>query len=99
MSETFWLVEMQGPAYLAARHLGGYEFYWTNDWTRAIRFASREQGDLVMMSVRQLRGDLFPACLTRVPCAVEHGFADGRLISRGQPGGHNSYAPDAASMG
>lgn len=72
MSELFWLIEMQGPAYLGARRLGGYEFYWTEEWDEAIRFHSRDQADLVMMTIRQLCGDLFPTCLTRVPCAVEH---------------------------
>jgi hypothetical protein len=67
-----WVIEMQGPAYLSAHHLGGYEFYWTENHYDAIRFTTREQADLVMMAVRQLRGDLFPSCLPRVPCAVVH---------------------------
>lgn len=74
MVDTFWLIEMQGPAYLATRQCGGYEFYWTEEVAQALRFAFREQADTTMMAVRQLRGDLFPACLTRTPRAVEHGF-------------------------
>jgi hypothetical protein len=69
-----WVVEMQGPAYLSARHAGGYEFCWTDDHSKAIRFPTREQADLVMMAVRQLRGDLFPSCLTQVPRATEHAW-------------------------
>lgn len=71
---NYWLIEMQGPAYLAARHLGGYEFYWTEQHNQAIRFYERSQADTVMMAIRQLRGDLFPACLTRAPCAIEHSW-------------------------
>lgn len=70
----FWVIEMQGPSYMATRRLGGYEFYWTDNIHDAIRFFYREQADLVMMTIRQLRGDLFPSCLTRVPCAVEHSW-------------------------
>jgi hypothetical protein len=75
--ESFWLIEMQGPAYMSARQAGGYEFLWTEDVYKAIRFHDREQADLVMMAIRQLRGDLFPTCLTRVPCAVEHVWIQG----------------------
>ena len=70
--ETRWLIEMQGPAFLGVRHLGGYEFFWTEEVNQALWFLDRAQADLVMMAVRQLRGDLFPTCLTRIPCAVEH---------------------------
>lgn len=74
MNKICWLIEMQGPSYLSVRHSGGYEFNWTDDVYQALRFANQEQADKVMMAVRQLRGDLFPPCLTRVPCAVEHQF-------------------------
>lgn len=78
MDQSFWIIEMQGPAYLAVRHLGGYEFYWTENVGAALRLPHREQADTLMMAVRQLRGDLFPACLTRAPCGVEHAWmADG----------------------
>ena len=65
--EPFWVIEMQGPSYLAARCLGGYEFYWDDDIHKAVKFFDRTTADTVMMAVRQLRGDLFPACLSRVP--------------------------------
>ena len=52
----------------------------TNDHNQAIRFDSRDQADLVMMTIRQLRGDLFPSCLTRVPCAVEHMWIPGQGV-------------------
>lgn len=79
-TERWWLIEMQGPSYLSVRHAGGYEFFWTDDPYKALRFFDREQADLTMMAVRQLRGDLFPACLPRVPCAVEHGWLQGEGI-------------------
>ena len=72
-----WLIEMQGPAYLAARTCGGHVFHWTNDPLKGIRFFSREQADQVMMAVRQLVPDLFPACVTQPPKPVEHGWLDG----------------------
>lgn len=71
-NNSWWLIEMQGPAYMAARQLAGYEFYWTEDVNKAIRFFNREQADTVMMTIRQLRDDLFPNCLIKAPCAVEH---------------------------
>ena len=86
MDARWWLIEMQGPAYLSARQLGGYEFCWTEDVYKAIRFFNRDQANLVMMTIRQLRGDLFPSCLTKVPCAVEHTWTregvrrDGQLV-------------------
>lgn len=82
MNEVFWAIEMQGPAYLTVRHAGGYEFCWTEDIHKALRFENREQADLVMMAVRQLRGDLFPPCLTRIPCAVEHAWVQGEGWTR-----------------
>ncbi len=82
MKDNWWLIEMQGPAYLAARRLGGYEFYWTDDAYQAIRLYDQGQADLVIRTIRQLRGDLFPACLTRVPCAVEHVWIQGEGAKR-----------------
>lgn len=68
---------MQGPAYLAVRQLGSYEFYWTKKVNLALRLLDREQADTPMMAVRQLRDDLFPACLTRCACATEHTWIKG----------------------
>jgi hypothetical protein len=82
MNNFWWLIEMQGPAYMAARQLAGYEFYWTEDVNKALRFFDREQADTVMMTIRQLRGDLFPVCLTRVPCAMEHMWIRGEGVRR-----------------
>lgn len=79
----FWVIEMQGPAYIAARRCGGYEFYWTEDIHKAIRFFNRDTADLVMMTIRQLRGDLFPACLPRIPCAIEHTWLDAAITQEG----------------
>ena len=73
----FWVIEMQGPVYLSARQLGGYEFYWTADVQSAIRFFEGAQADMVMMAVRQLRPDLFPACLPTPIRAVEHEWFGG----------------------
>lgn len=87
---TWWLVEMQGPSYLAVRHCGGYEFHWNDDPNKAIRFWNREQADLTMMAIRQLRGDLFPACLPRGMCAVEHTW----LPDRGHIGGTRAPEPE-----
>jgi len=54
-----WLVEAPGQHYLAARQLAGYRFYWTQNHDDALRFFSREQADMVMMSVRELAPKLF----------------------------------------
>ena len=57
--EYAWLIEAPGQNYLAARKLAGYEFHWTVDHNKALRFFSKEQADLVMMAVRQLAPSLF----------------------------------------
>ena len=69
-----WLIEQAGPSWLAARKLGGWEFYWTEDAAKAIRFIDREQADAVLEVARQLVPTLFPSCLPRSVAAVEHGF-------------------------
>ncbi len=53
-----WLIEMPG-AYLSARRLGGYEFFWTTEPNLALRFHDKDQADLAMMAIRQLRPELF----------------------------------------
>jgi hypothetical protein len=35
---------------------------------------------MVMMAIRQLRGDLFPACLPECPRAVEHMWVPGEGV-------------------
>lgn len=71
-----WLIEMQGPAYLAAKTCGGHEFCWTADPLKGIRFCSYDQANMVMMAVRQLVPELFPSCVTQPPKPVEHGWLD-----------------------
>jgi hypothetical protein len=73
-----WLVEVPGQRYLAARKLGGYEFHWTADHNEALRFCSQEQADLVLMTVREMRRDLFAfAVLLGEARPVEHGWMTG----------------------
>ena len=79
---SYWLIEMMGASYLSARHLGGYEFYWTEDVHRAIRFINKEQADLMMMAVRQLRPDLFPICLPTPIQTTEHVWIPGEGVRR-----------------
>lgn len=83
--KTAWLIEMQGSSWLGARHLGGYEFYWTSDPYKAIQFVTKEQADLVMMAVRQLRPDLFPNCLPQPIQATEHIYLDNDWKLRNLP--------------
>lgn len=60
MSDFAWLVEAPGANYLGAREIGHHpEFYWTNDANKALRFWSKEQADLTMMSVRRMEPRLF----------------------------------------
>jgi len=74
-TEFHWLIEMQGPAYLAVRHLGNmYEFHWTNDASTALKSPGKHQASLLMLAIRQLRPDLFPACLTSPIAPMEHGW-------------------------
>ena len=80
-----WLIEMQGPSYLTARYGGGYNFMWTDDPNEAIRFIDKNQADLVMMSVRQLRPELFPNCLTRPIQPTEHAWIPGEGWRKEQP--------------
>lgn len=82
MNQTWWLIEGPGPCYLGVRQLGGYEFYWTADVFKGLKFSDREQGDMAMMCIRQLRGDLFPACYATVPRAVEHVWVQGGGVQR-----------------
>lgn len=85
MADNQWRIEMQGPAWLTVRHSGGYEFCWTENENDSLRFDSRHHADLVMMAVRQLRGDLFPSCLTKVPCATEYFWKQGEGWKRVLP--------------
>lgn len=75
MSNFAWLIEAPGQRYLAARKLGGYNFHWTADHEKALRFMSEAQADLTMMAIRELAPSLFSF---EVPIgnarAVEHGW-------------------------
>jgi hypothetical protein len=50
--ENFWAIEMQGPAYLTVTHSGGYDFAWTDDVHKAIRFSLQEHADKVWREYR-----------------------------------------------
>lgn len=68
-----WLIEIHSAAYLAVRCMGHqYDFYWTEDHAKALRFLDEDQADLTMMAIRAIRPDLFPAALPRAPRPVEH---------------------------
>jgi hypothetical protein len=95
MTQSWWLIEMLGPCYLAVRQLGGYEFYWSREHSEGIRFADRGQADMAMMAIRQLRGDLFPACLPDSPRAVEHMWTPGEGVKRMEP----TYRPEESLTG
>lgn len=75
-----WLVEMIGPCYLSARYLGGYEFFWTRDPHEAIHFHTKNIADVTFLAIRQLRPDLFPACLPEPIAAIEHIFVPGEGV-------------------
>lgn len=74
-SEFAWLIEAPGPKYLATRNLGKYEFYWTAEHDKALRFYSEAQADVTMMAVRESEPHLFAfeAVLSNAR-AVEHGW-------------------------
>jgi hypothetical protein len=69
--KCYWLIEAPGPAYLraSARH-----FDWVDDAGLALHLATEAQGDALMMSVRELCPNLFPAAFIRAPRVVEHMF-------------------------
>lgn len=75
-----WLIEAPGPAYLAARCIGHqYEFHWTADANKALRFVNETQADFTMMAVRVLVPGLFPSVLPQAPRAMQHKFISGLL--------------------
>ncbi len=78
MSTQFaWVIEAPGMRYLGVRHLGRYEFFWTEDHAKALRFHDETQADLTMMTVRDLKPDLFAfAALLGDAKAAEHGWAE-----------------------
>lgn len=78
MSTRFsWLIEAPGARYLGVRHVGRYEFYWTEDHAKALRLGDETQADLTMMAVRDLKPDLFAfTALLGDAKAVEHGWME-----------------------
>ena len=84
--ETYWVIQ-NGPWQFAVQHIGGYEFCWADpermpDGKVILHFHSQHEADMTMMAVRQLRGDLFPACLPEVPRAVQYGLVSGEGYKR-----------------
>ena len=72
--EVSWLIELAGPCYLQVVDRGGYYFQWHTDPHNAIRFSRKEDADLCMMAIREMRPELFPACLPVAPVVREHVF-------------------------
>lgn len=70
-----WLIEAPGQRYLAPRHLGDYDFHWTQDHNEALAFRSEAQADGTMMAIRQLAPALFDFERTIGNAkAIEHGW-------------------------
>ena len=60
MADFAWLIEAPGARYLAARELGHqYDFHWTDDANKALRFFSENQCDKVRGAIRQMQPRLF----------------------------------------
>ena len=68
-NQVWYLIELPGQVYMATRKLACYEFYWTEDPSKALRFFSHEQADTTAMAIRELHKDLFPEFLS--PRVVE----------------------------
>ena len=70
MTMFTWMIEAPGQNYLRTRDIGHHpDFAWTTDPQIALRFASKEQADGVMMAVRGLAPALFAFALTLRRCA------------------------------
>lgn len=78
MTDFAWLIEAPGPYYLEARELGHmYDFHWTRDPNRALRFHSEKQADATMMALRTTQPALFGFAKNLTdPRAIEHGWLD-----------------------
>lgn len=70
-----WLIEAPGPSYLAA---GGVlkRFHWVLDANKALWFATEQQANDTLDSLRELIPEKFAhmAALPSPTHAVEHGF-------------------------
>lgn len=77
MNEVAWLIEAPGRRYLAARKLSGYQFHWTTDHLKALRFCKEDQADLAMMALRELDPSLFEFERTLGNATpIEHAWVD-----------------------
>jgi hypothetical protein len=76
MTSFAWVIEAPGQNYLGTTGMGmSYEFRWTKDHMKALRFMSKAQADSVMMAVRQGFPALFAfAALLGDARPVEHGW-------------------------
>ena len=75
MSEFAWLIETDGPHYIAITSLGGtYRFEWTRDANKALRFAREKDADDAMMGLREMYEDLFKFPTLQATKPVEHGW-------------------------
>lgn len=77
-TKFYWLVEAPGPHYLGVRKLPGYEFYWTPDVNKALRFTTKHDADFTSMAVRALAPQLWAFATTLGEAwPREHGFING----------------------
>ncbi len=77
MNDFAWLIEAPGQNYLGARKLSKYEFYWTKDHLKALRFYNQEQADLTMMAVRESEPELFAFAVNLGDATpVEHAWVE-----------------------
>lgn len=80
--EFAWLIEAAGPCYMGVVATGGKDsvsrfFRWTDDASKALRFARKEDADNALFAIRGLQPELFPTFLPKFPKAVEHGWHEG----------------------
>lgn len=66
-----YIIKLHNRAFLGVRRLGCYEFYWEMKPSHALQFLSKNDADLVMMTVRSMRPEMFPTCLPEDAHVVE----------------------------
>lgn len=78
IDEFAWLIEAPGPNYLRVREITNvYDFSWTKDANKALRFHSKEQAIATMMALRQAFPEVFAfAIMLGDAQAVEHGWVE-----------------------
>ena len=74
--ETGWLIESaihgpEGVYYLCARKLGKRDFEWMPGADKALRFARKQDADVMIEVTRELCPDLFPR-IVPMPQSAEH---------------------------